>query len=166
MQKWTRTVRLTHWAVATGVIVNMLNESGLAHRLIGYGCMLLVLLRLIDGAWLSNAVASKLRLPSIKEVKLHIQSVFAHQQRHYLHYPGHNPLGQYAVYVMWGLILLLGLTGWISRTDQFWGEDWPVELHEVLSKALQCMVVLHLMAVLLLSKKSGENLIRAMVRGK
>lgn len=67
---------------------------------------------------------------------------------------------------MWGLILLLGLTGWISRTDQFWGEDWPVELHEVLSKALQCMVVLHLMAVLLLSKKSGENLIRAMVRGK
>jgi cytochrome b len=81
-------------------------------------------------------------------------------------YAGHNPLGQYAFYIMWTLILLLGFTGWLSRTDQFWGEDWPVDLHQMLSNVLQGMVVLHLMAVMLLSKRLGRNLVRAMIRGK
>ena len=162
MMKWTWIVRLTHWLVAAGVIVNMLNESGYTHRLIGYVCAGLVLLRLVN-SWFTRAEASKLHLPGIKAVKLHIQALLKHERHDYV---GHNPLGQYAVYLMWALILLLALTGWLSRTDEFWGEDWPVDLHEALSYTLQGMVVLHLLAVTVLSKLLGKNLIAAMIRGK
>jgi cytochrome b len=168
IMKWTLTVRITHWLLAVGVITNLINESGSIHRFIGYACVLLVLLRLIDALWLTSVEASKLHLPRLNAVKLHIQSVFFNQHNHHDKplYVGHNPLGQYAVYIMWTLILLLGFTGWLSRTDQFWGEDWPVDLHQTLSNVLQGMVVLHLMAVMLLSKKLGKNLVRAMIRGK
>lgn len=47
--KWTLTVRITHWLLAIGVITNLINESGSIHRFIGYACVLLVLLRLMDG---------------------------------------------------------------------------------------------------------------------
>lgn len=82
------------------------------------------------------------------------------------HHAGHNPLGQYAVYIMWLLITLLGLTGWLSRTDQYWGEDWPVDMHIMLSFLLQGMVVLHLLAVVVMSVLERRNLIRGMLNGK
>lgn len=156
-------VRFTHWLVALGVIINMFNESGYVHRLIGYVCVALVLLRLVDGFWLARAEASKLRWPGLGAIKSHVQSVLKRDNHDDI---GHNPLGQYAVYVMWALILLLGFTGWLSRTDALWGEDWPVDLHEALSYCLQGMVVLHLLAVTVLSKWQGKNLIGAMLRGK
>lgn len=78
---------------------------------------------------------------------------------------GHNPLGQLAVYVMWLLIMLLGFTGWLSRTDLYWGEDWPVQMHEMLSGLLQVMIVLHLLAVLLMTRLQRKNLIKAMIKG-
>ena len=163
MMKWTLIVRLTHWLVAAGVIVNFFNESGYAHRFIGYVCAALVLLRLVNGFCLARIEASKLHLPGVGAVKSHLQSLLKRETHDYV---GHNPLGQYAVYVMWTLILLLALTGWLSRTDELWGEDWPVDLHEALSYCLQGMVVLHLLAVTLLSKWQGKNLISAMIRGK
>lgn len=163
MMKWTLIVRLIHWLVAASVVVNMCNESGYAHRLIGYVCAGLVLLRLANGFWLTQVMASKLYFPSVQAIKLHVQALIAREKHDYV---GHNPLGQYAVYLMWTLILLLALTGWLSRTDELWGEDWPVELHETLSYALQGMVLLHLLAVTVLSRLLCKNLIAAMIRGK
>lgn len=160
---WSRLVRLTHWLVAVCVLVNLLNETGFLHRAIGYVCVGLVLLRIIEGVFINRETASRLYWPSFSAIKAHIQELFS--GRVYV-YVGHNPLGQLAVYVMWLLIILLALTGWLSRTDQYWGEDWPVDIHEMLSDALLGMVVLHLLAVVLMSKLQGNNLIRAMMRGK
>ena len=161
--KWTLIVRLTHWLVAAGVIVNIFNETGDTHNLIGYVCVGLVLLRLVNGWLFAGAESSKLHLPGLQAIKSHLQALLSRDEHDYV---GHNPLGQYAVYLMWALILMLGFTGWLSRTDEFWGEDWPVDLHEALSYLLQGMVVLHLLAVTALSKWLGKNLISAMIRGK
>ena len=158
---WSLTVRLTHWAVATGVIINFFNETGYWHRVIGYACILFALLRLIDGLWLSRLSASKLFVPKLADIELHLNEIRTGQVAYH---DGHNPLGQWAVYVMWLLILLLGFTGWLSRTDMYWGEDLPVQMHEVLSDLLQVMVVLHLFAVVLMSKLQHRNLIKAMIK--
>lgn len=158
---WSLTVRLTHWAVATGVIINFFNDTGYWHRMVGYACILFVLLRLIDGLWLSRLPASKLFVPKLADIKLHLNEIRTGQMAHH---DGHNPLGQLAVYVMWLLIMLLGFTGWLSRTDMYWGEDLPVQMHEVLSDLLQVMVVLHLFAVVLMSKLQHRNLIKAMIK--
>ena len=28
------------------------------------------------------------------------------------------------VWLLWIVVLLLGVTGWMSRLDAFWGDDW------------------------------------------
>jgi cytochrome b len=159
---WSLTVRLTHWAVATGVIVNFFNDTGYWHRMVGYACILFVVLRLMDGLWLSRAPASKFFVPGFNDIKLHLLDLRTGKVNHHA---GHNPLGQLAVYVMWLSIMLLGFTGWLSRTDMFWGEDLPVQMHEILSDLLQVMVVLHLLAVLLMSRLQNRNLIKAIIKG-
>jgi cytochrome b len=154
---------LTHWLVAVCVLINFFNESGFWHRTIGYGCLGLVLLRICDGLWISKQPASQFYLPSFSAIKAHMKELISGNAASYI---GHNPLGQSAVYAMWLLIALLAFTGWLSRTDQYWGEDWPVDIHNLLSDFLQGMVVLHLLAVVLMSKLQGRNLIFAMIRGK
>lgn len=160
---WSLYVRLTHWLVAACVLVNFFNESGFSHRAIGYVCAGLVLLRIFEGVLVNRKTASSLYWPNFPAVRAHIKALFSGRVEAYV---GHNPLGQLAVYFMWLLIVLLALTGWLSRTDQYWGEDWPVDVHEMLSDALMGMVILHVLAVVLMSKLQGKNLIRSMIRGK
>lgn len=160
---WTWFVRATHWIVATGVLVNFFNDTGYWHRTIGYLCLGLVLARIVYGLLISKVSSSQFYLPSIKQLKTHIKELC---ERHVPAYSGHNPLGQWAVYVMWLLIALLAFTGWLSRTDAYWGEDWPVDSHEILSNILQGFVILHLLAIALMSKLQKHNLVKAMLVGK
>ena len=158
---WTVFVRITHWLVALFVIVNFFNDTGYWHRFIGYACLLLVLSRVVYGLWISKASSSKFYIPTITNIKLHLSEI---KTQHFSPHVGHNPLGQWAVYIIWLLITLLALTGWLSRTDAYWGEDWPVDLHAFFSNALQVMVVLHLIAVLLMSKLQKKNLAKQMIK--
>lgn len=158
---WTAFVRITHWLVATCVLINFFNDTGFLHRLIGYCCLGLVMLRIIDGLYISNVSSSKLYVPSVKNIKTHLSELLYRQVPPTV---GHNPLGQWAVYVMWVLIVLLALSGWLSRTDTYWGVDWPVDLHMMLSNVLQCVVVLHVLAVLVMSKLQKQNLIKRMIK--
>jgi cytochrome b len=160
---WSPIVRFTHWLVAAGVIVNFFNETGEAHRFIGYACVLFVLLRIIVGISVHAQQNARFYLPSFKAIKQHMAEI---RSRQFTQHVGHNPLGQCAVYGMWALIFLLALTGWLSRTDAYWGEDWPVDLHELLSNLLQGLVLLHLAAVVLMSRLQRKNLIRQMIIGK
>lgn len=160
---WTLFVRITHWLVAISVVINFFNESGFLHRMIGYGSLGLVLMRICYGLWISKQLTSRFYLPRFSAIKMHLKELLSGAVSTHV---GHNPLGQLAVYVMWSLILLLAFTGCLSRTDQYWGEDWPVNLHIALSDLLQWLVILHLLAVILMSKLQGKNLMRAMMRGK
>lgn len=158
---WTVFVRLTHWLVAACVLVNFFNDTGFWHRTIGYSCVGLVLLRVVYGVLISKEPTSRFYLPGIHSLKLHIKELLARQVPAHV---GHNPLGQWAVYLMWFLIILLAFTGWLCTTDEYWGEDWPIDLHMSISNALQGLVVLHLVAVILMSKLQKENLIKKMIR--
>lgn len=160
---WSATVKLTHWLVALTVIVNFFNDTGETHRLIGYACFCLVLIRIIHGLLPNAPQASKFYWPSVKRIQHHISEI---KKQKFSHEVGHNPLGQLAVYGMWGLIFLLTITGWLSRTDAFWGEDWPVDLHALFSTLLQGLVLLHLAAVVLMSRLQKQNLLKQMLARK
>jgi cytochrome b len=67
---------------------------------------------------------------------------------------------------MWGLIAALTITGWLSRLDAFWGEDWPIALHAWAAYALLALVVLHVSAAIVMSVLHKDNLILAMLTGK
>ncbi len=160
---WSITVKLTHWLVALAVIVNFFNDTGVAHRLIGYACFCIVLIRILHGLLPSVPHSSQFYWPSVKRIQHHITEI---QQQKFSHEVGHNPLGQWAVYGMWLLIFLLTATGWLSRTDAFWGEDWPVDLHALFSTLLQALVLLHLAAVVLMSRLQKQNLLKQMISSK
>lgn len=159
---WTIFVRLSHWLVAACVLLELINDTGSQHRMIGYFCVGVVMLRIIYGIF-SKIPSSLFYLPSVKHIKLHVKGALHGMHQHY---DGHNPLGQWAVYAMWLLIILLGITGWISRTDTYWGEDWPVDWHLALSNLLIGCVVMHVFAVLLMSRLTRVNLIGQMLTGK
>ena len=152
-----------HWLVAIIVIVNFFNDTGYWHRFIGYACLILVLSRIIYGLFITKTASSQFYIPTLANIKLHISELNA---PHFSTNVGHNPLGQWAVYAIWTLILLLALTGWLSRTDAYWGEDWPVDLHGYLSNSLMLMVVLHVSAIAVISKLQKRNLVKSMIAGK
>ncbi len=157
---WSLFVRLTHWVVALCVLINFFNESGYAHRVIGYVCLGIVGLRILYGLRKNAQKSAQFYQPRLSSIKQHIAEI---KSGFVTPHQGHNPLGMLAVYLIWLLIALLALTGWISRTDAYWGEDEPVIFHEILSYLLQCVVVLHVLAVVVMSKLQKKNLIKAMI---
>jgi cytochrome b len=53
----------------------------------------------------------------------------------------------------------------MQTLDAFWGEEWLMELHEVLGSTLIFCAGLHALAAILMSYFEGANLIGAMVTG-
>ncbi len=162
MQVWSRVVRITHWLVAVAVLTEWLNETGYWHRSIGYFCLSIVALRLLYSG-LTSSLSARFYWPSWQQIRAHWYEI---KNARHADYTGHNPWGQWAVYLMWSLIVLLALTGFISRTDAFWGEDWPVDMHKLLSNILMLLVILHVLAVGLMSYLTKRNLVRQMLTGR
>lgn len=153
--------------MAVGVItlwllVYIYYETDQLHRWLGYALTAIVAMRMLAGV-LTQSVAARLVWPSWPALNQHLQHL---KQRSLPVQHGHNPLGMLAVYWLWGCILLLALTGWLSRTDALWGEDWPVDLHAGLSYVLMASVLLHVIAVLVMSRLARQHLLRQMLHGK
>lgn len=161
---WSLFVRLSHWLVAFLVVINFFNESGEWHRTLGYLCLAIVITRIGYGLWFSEMESSLFYIPRFEVMKLHLIEAWSGHIAS--PHAGHNPLGQLAVYLIWVLIALLAFTGWLSRTDAYWGVDWPVDLHLVLSTLLQVVVILHLAAVVIMSNLQKINLAKQMITGK
>ena len=64
-----------------------------------------------------------------------------------------------------GLVLLLGLTGWMQGLDAFFGDEWLEELHKGVANTLLACAGLHAMAALVLGRLERVALVRAMVTG-
>lgn len=163
-QIWSIWVRISHWLVAICVISEWLNETGYWHRSLGYFCVSIVVMRLIYGVC-TNSASARFYWPSWHQISMHWRTLINadHVNANHADYAGHNPWGQWAVYLMWGLVVLLAVTGFISRTDAFWGEDLPVDLHKMLSNGLMFVVILHVLAVWLMSYITKRNLVKQML---
>jgi cytochrome b len=160
---WQWPVRIAHWLLASLVIINLFNDhGGKLHRYIGYVAVAAVVLRLLYGV-IGPAGPARLHLPRPRSMWLHARAMLAGVVPRPA---GHNPLGAAMTLLLWLLVLLLGLTGWVSRWDRFWGEDWPQDLHAVLACGLQGAVLLHLAGVVLSSALERQNLVKAMVTGR
>lgn len=66
---WTATVRLSHWLVAAGVLINLFNETGYAHRLVGYVCVVIIALRITHGLIKTAPHHSGFYLPRLMLIK-------------------------------------------------------------------------------------------------
>eukprot|EP01041_Mallomonas_annulata_P020899 gene20899-40817_t len=69
------------------------------------------------------------------------------------------------VFALLGMVLSLGLTGWMQTLDAFWGVEWLMDLHEGLGEWLMPMVGLHVAATIIMGRIERTRLVKAMVTG-
>lgn len=161
---WDAVVRITHWSVAAIVCYDLIDDSGdEVHRLLGYVAAGLVLFRILWGFIGSEHARFSAWLPRPAGVLAYARAL---ARRRAPRFVSHTPLGAVMMLAMWALILALGVTGWMSRLDPFWGEDWPIDIHRWLSNTLLALIVAHVLAAILFSVVGKENLIGAMVTGR
>lgn len=160
---WNALVRLSHWLVAAIVLFNLFNESRMPHRYAGYVALGVVVLRLAYGLTRPSGDAAHVGLPVWAEVRQHLSELRRGQVHRSL---GHNPAGLCMALLLWLLVMLLGITGWLSQQDRFWGEAWLADIHEGLAQVLRVCVLLHLAGVIVMSRLQKENLLGAMVTGR
>ena len=153
-------VRLLHWTLAAVIVFDfVVDDGGPLHRGIGYVAAGVVVLRLLRAAWARGD-------EDLRSLKPSLARTLAYLRRGTPRTVGHDPLGLWMVWLLWTLVLLLGVTGWMTHLDAFWGDDRLHAVHSVLADALLVAAVLHVMGVAVMSWRWRENLPAAMVTGK
>ncbi|MGB1091935.1 MAG: cytochrome b/b6 domain-containing protein, partial [Oceanobacter sp.] len=82
------------------------------------------------------------------------------------HEARHTPLAGVMVIGLWFGLLVVGFSGWLQETDQFWGEEWVQLLHEWSANLVMAAVVVHVSAVLIIQHKYRLPLVRNMLTGR
>lgn len=163
MLVWSMAVRLSHWLLAALVLFNLFNDTGPTHRYAGYVAALAVLLRLAYGLSRPRGDVAHVGLPAPAVLKQHLLELKAGHAHRSL---GHNPAGMLMAWFLWLLVLALGISGWMTQLDAYWGEDWLIDTHEAIAWVLQACILIHWAGVLIMSRVQKENLLLAMITGR
>ncbi|MCX8101198.1 MAG: cytochrome b/b6 domain-containing protein [Geminicoccaceae bacterium] len=162
---WDPFVRIGHWTLASAVAIAWLAHEGpvVLHESAGYLALAVVALRLVWGfvgparARFSDFV----RGPAA--TLAYARAVFACREPRVL---GHNPLGAWMILALLATVAVTGVSGWLLDTDAFFGSE-PVEtVHALAANLLLGLIPLHVLGVILASRRHGENLVLAMLTGR
>lgn len=161
---WDLPVRLFHWSVAPLFLLDYwwLEAGDPPHEWAGYAIATLVVLRVIWGFTGSYNARFRNFWPTPARLRQHWRQL---HERRFDPAEGHNPLGALMILLMLWLLLLTAISGWMQELDAFWGEDWVQMLHTWSADALMIAVVIHVSAVVAMSRISGLALIRTMITG-
>jgi cytochrome b len=162
VKTWDIWVRLTHWTVAGIVAWNLFGPTDQVHRVLGYVAAGLVGFRVVWGFVGTQYARLSAWWPTLPHLIEYLRSLGRGKPVHHL---SHNPLGGLMAIALWLLILALAASGWLMRLDAFWGEDWPHDIHTYLSDALEICVCAHIVAAIVMSVWTRDNLILAMLTG-
>ncbi|HEC01757.1 MAG TPA: cytochrome B [Sphingomonadales bacterium] len=163
VKTWDIFIRTFHWSVVMIILADFtFFEEGRVHEILGYILLGLLGLRFIWGFIGSKYARFKDFFPTPTRIKNHLAEMGDGEKTSYI---GHNPIGALMIFNLYFALLLLSLSGYLSITDRFWGVEWVEELHEFFAGYLLASVALHVAGVLWESRRSGINLISAMITG-
>ncbi|HMC14447.1 MAG TPA: cytochrome b/b6 domain-containing protein, partial [Albitalea sp.] len=132
------------------------------HRAIGYAGVGIVVLRLLWAGFRRGHGRLAALKPSPQATLTYLRALTHGRTPRYIR---HDPLGLWMAWLLRTLVLLLGLTGWMSRLDAFWGDERVHGVHAWLANVLLVAVVLHLAGVAAMSWLWRENLPASMLTG-
>jgi cytochrome b len=163
---WDPLLRLTHWAIAVAVLLNALivDDDSLAHVWIGYAAFGVLGLRLLWGLIGPESARFSAFPPAPRAAVVHLGEMLRGEGKGLRR--SHNPLGALMAYALWGVLLLVSVSGAMLESDAFWGVEWVEDLHEAAANGLLALAALHVAGVMLESRRLGLNLTRAMIDGE
>jgi cytochrome b len=162
---WDPLVRVFHWTVVVGVLLNsFLMEGGKApHRYVGYVVAAALAIRIVWGfVGSAHARFSDFVVSPVAVVR-HLGAVLAGRDRRYL---GHNPAGGTMILALMSLLAVTCLTGWMQGLDAFWGVEWVQETHKISANLILALAAVHALAAIFESVAHRENLVLAMITGR
>jgi cytochrome b len=161
---WDAAVRLFHWALVAAFAANAIftNPEAPTHRYVGYAVAALIGFRLLWGLVGSRHARFADFPPSVSGSLAQLQEM-ATGRRHA--HVGHSPLGALMIYNLLLVMLGIAVTGYMQTTLTWFGIDWVEELHAALVSWAEVSVVVHVLAVVVESRRLQVNLPRAMVSG-
>lgn len=166
---WDILVRFTHWSVALGIFANLwvTEEGSDVHEYVGYALIALVVVRLLWGFIGTRYARFSDFFPTPTRLKAHVSDMTQRHPHTYLQaHLGHNPFGALMMFALWGVILGLGVTGYLQTTDRFWGDDTIQALHAILANSLYGLVPIHVLSAIVMGRLQKQNLIKSMITGK
>lgn len=172
---WDLPTRLFHWSLVILVTLAWFTGegegiAGQLHRYSGEAIAGLLIFRFAWGfAGGEHARFSSFFYPR-GAIGAHVRELASFRVERTL---GHNPLGAVASLALMVTVALIVLTGLFSAGEESVSGPFAGlipgdigEVHEVLFRILQGLVVLHLAGVAVTSLASRENLVRAMITGR
>lgn len=162
---WDPFVRLFHWGVAGAFVANaFVTEPGKpVHLGLGYGVAALVALRVLWGFVGPRPARFAAFWPRPADLRRQLAEMIAWKRAPHA---GHSPLG--ALMILNLLVSLAGVavTGHMLTTVAYFGVGWVGEVHESLVLWIKVSVALHVLAVLVESRRLGVNLAKSMITGR
>lgn len=164
LRVWDPLVRLVHWSVALGVLVNSFADpEKTLHEWVGYIAVGLVVIRLVWGLVGPRPARFTSFPPDPVRALRYLGAVRRGDRTVHL---SHNPLGALMVYNLWATVAALGVTGYMMGTMAFFGVSWVEQAHELAYNWLLLSVALHVAGILFDTWRSGVPLAVAMITGR
>ncbi|MEK1891273.1 MAG: cytochrome b/b6 domain-containing protein [Phyllobacterium sp.] len=165
MEVWDPIVRLFHWTVVGGCILNLfiLEEGKYWHRVTGYIIAAVLVVRLLWGVVGTRYARFSQFFPTRRKIVEHLQDLREGRTNRHI---GHSPLGAVMMLVLMTLLTLSCLTGWLMGTDAFWGNKSLESIHALSGNAIMVLALLHAASAIFEGWRLQENLVWSMVTGK
>jgi cytochrome b len=158
---WTLPTRVFHWLFALLILGAFLTEDDNLlqyHTIIGYALLILILFRVLWGFFGPKYSKFKDFPVKLKDLKDFFLNIFNKEQK----YIGHNPAASFVMLGMFGVILLVIITGILTLgiaegkgvlsflNDSFFHEmEFFEEIHEVLANIFLALIFAHLAGILI-----------------
>jgi cytochrome b len=191
---WDPVVRITHWAVALGVVVNglLVKPGGTVHVWVGWALAGLLLVRVLWGFVGPRRARFASFPPDPRATLSHLADLLRGRTGDY---PSHNPAGAMMAYALWALIVVTLVTGLMMTGGDspvtvaedkaaVAAGDWsvlvrdgddqdddgvaevPGDVHEVAANLILVLALLHVAGVIIEGRVLGRNLVRPMILGR
>ncbi len=161
---WDPLVRILHWGTAVLFLLDALVfGEGETHNTIGYALFALILIRLLWGFVGSEHSRFSAFWPSRAALKAHFGEFRSGETEQHLSL---NPLGAIMAINLLATLVLISITGIMMEPYAFGTLDAIEGVHVALSDYAFVCVALHVIGVIIQSRRSKSKLVKAMITGR